>query len=227
MLSRISHPSPVAAPSRRPPARSTTNHIARRVPLVALALCAALWLAACSSTVGGTTNGGPSTPGASATTEHTSSGPIKVSAEFCNRVMTLAESNQIMSAKAANIRVISTDEEGDSENNGGGSCNYETLPFKATVFVSFFPGTGPQIQAAAKAISGTPGFKGTVAQVTGVGDEAQFIVNPIPNTNITQYHLFVKAGTLLFDVAIPSAQPDAGTAQNRAQQVAKLVISRL
>ena len=48
-----------------------------------------------------------------------------------------------------------------------------------------------------------------------------------PNANITQYHLFVKAGTLLFDVAIPSAQPDAGTAQNRAQQVAKLVISRL
>jgi len=192
---------------------------------LALALCAVLWLTGCAgpSGVTGGNSGGSGNTAAATATSHTPRNVKITDAASCSQFMSLDEANQIMGEKAANIRVsASNDDESDS-----GSCNYETLPFKATVFVAYFPGSGPTVEAASKAITGHLGFKGTVTDISGVGDKAIFIVNPIPSTSIVQYHLMIGAGTLLIDCVIPKNQPDNNTALNRLKQVAQLVISRL
>jgi uncharacterized protein YceK len=185
-----------------------------------LALLLALWLTGCSSaTTGG--SGGSTTGSGSTTTGHTPKAPAKIDAALCAKVMTLDEANKIMGVTATNIRVInSSDEDG-----AGGSCTYETAPFRAAVFVAFFANAGPVDPAAA--LTSNPEFKGTVTPVSGLGDKAQCIVNPIPGTGLAQYHLFVSAGTLLIDTVIPVAQPSNDTALSRSKQVAQLALSRL
>ena len=184
------------------------------------ALLLALWLTGCSSTTTGG-SGGSTTGSGSTTTEHTPKAPDKIDADLCAKVMTLDEANKIMGVTATNIRVInSSDEDGV-----GGSGNYETTPFHAAVFVAFFANAGSVDPAAA--ITSNPEFKGSATAVSGLGDKAQFIVNPLPGTGLTQYHLFVSASTLLIDTVIPVAQPSNDTALSRAKQVAQLVLSRL
>jgi hypothetical protein len=185
-----------------------------------LALPLALSLTGCSSTtIGGSS--GSTTGSGSTTTGHTPKAPDKIDADLCARVMTLDEANKIMGVTATNIRVIdSSDEDGV-----GGSCNYESAPLKAAVFVAFFANAGAADPAAA--LTSNPEFKGTVTPVSGLGDKAQFIVNPLGVGGITQYHLFVTAGTPLIDIVIPVTQPSNDTALSRSKQVAQLVISRL
>jgi hypothetical protein len=190
-----------------------------RVAAFSLVLCAALWVAGCGGS-SGATSGGNTPPAGTATVAHTAKAPTLTDSASCEKLMSLSEANQIMGATATTIRVVASDEE------DGGSCNYETQPFHATVFVAFFASAGVSLQAASAAITGNPKFAGTTSAVTGVGDQALFIVNPIPGTSITQYHLMVTVGTLLMDTVIPSSQPDNNTALSRLKQVAQLVLSR-
>lgn len=205
--------------------RYSAARVKKPIPVFALALCTILWLTGCAgpSGVSGGNSGGGNTAAATATTAHTPKDVKIKDAASCSQFMSLEEANQIMGDKATNIRVIASNDDEEE----GGSCNYETVPFKATVFVAYFPAAGPTVAVAAKSITGAPGFKGTVTDISGVGDKAIFIVNPIPSTSIVQYHLMVGAGTLLIDCVIPKNQPDDNTALNRLKQVAQLVISRL
>jgi len=186
-----------------------------------LAVLLTLLLAGCASTTTGGSGAGSTTGSGSTKTGHTPKAPDKIDAALCAKIMTLDEANKIMGVSANNIRVINTSD----EDGVGGSCNYETAPFKAAVFVAFFAKAGAADPAAA--LTSNPEFKGTVTPVSGLGDKAQFIVNPIPGTGITQYHLFVTAGTLLIDTVIPVTQPSNDTALSRSKQVAELALSRL
>ena len=199
-----------------------TSRTWRLTPLIALGLCSILCLAGCGGTTSSGTGNGTPTTATTPTVAHTPKAPTLTDSKSCSQLMSLDEANQIMSAKATTIRVIASDED------GGGSCNYETTPLHATVFAAFFPTAGGagSLTAISAAITSNPNFAGTTSPVTGLGDQALFIVNPIPSTSITQYHLMVIAGTLLMDVVIPATQPDSNTALSRLKQVAQLILSR-
>jgi hypothetical protein len=103
----------------------------------------------------------------STTARHTPKALDKIDADRCAKVMTLGEANKIMEANAANVRVLdSTDEDGV-----GGSCNYETSPFQAAVFVVVFANANAGSIDPAAEISSNPEFKGAVTPVSGLGDK--------------------------------------------------------
>lgn len=202
------------------------KHIGNRAKMlaVAAALCGSLALTACGSTGGGTSTTGNPTGGQSAqptaTTKpaHKPTWPLTINQAFCDNLMSVSESGQIMGAAVTADRVIST---GDT-----GSCNYETAPYKAAVFVAFLP-SASGLQAIANAITSTPGFAGTVTSVSGIGDQAIQIVNPIPNTTIIQYHLMVADGGVILDITVPNSSAGAATVFGKLTQVAQLEIGRL
>lgn len=182
-------------------------------------------LTACGSTnIGGsTTGGGSTTNGPTATnTPAPATKPTslpKVDAAFCGRILTLGEATSIMGKQqATNIRVVGDDE--------GGSCNYEYSAAKSVVSIALFPGaTG--VDAIANNLKSNPNFAGTVTTVNGVGDDARFVVNPIPNTTIVQDHLFVIYGAVLFDCFDPNVTVDNDTELNKLKQVIQLALSRI
>lgn len=191
---------------------------------VAVALCGSLALAACSSSGGGSSTTGNSTGGQSgaptATTKpaHKPTWPLTINQAFCDGLMSVTEAGQIMNAAVKTDRVISTGE--------GGSCNYETAPYKAAVFVAFLPGA-VGLQAIANSITSEPGFAGSVTPVSGIGDQAFEIVNPLPNTSIIQYRLMVADGGVIFDVVVPNSSAGSAAVFAKLTQVAQLEIGRL
>lgn len=132
--------------------------------------------------------------------------------------MSVTEAGQIMNAAVKTDRVISTSK--------GGSCNYETAPYKAAVFVAFLPSAGG-LQPIANAITSEPGFAGSVTPVSGIGDQAFEIVNPIPNTSIIQYHLMVADGGVILDITVPNSSAGAAAIFAKLTQIAQLEIGRL
>ena len=120
---------------------------------------------------------------------------------------------------------------GSTESDGdGGTCTYEATAFHAVVFVAFFPYVaGTTLDPVVAAITSNPDFGGKVSDVGGLGDSAKFIVNPIPNTALVQYHLMVQFGTALMDVVNPGTNgvKDASKAQEQLEQVARTVLGRL
>jgi hypothetical protein len=130
-----------------------------------------------------------------------------------------------MEAKSIRVSGGSTETDGD-----GGSCNYEVSTLHAVVFVAFFPFVaGATTDDIAKSITGNPDFAGKISDVSGLGDSAKFIVNPIPGLNVTQYHLMVTFGTALMDVVNPATNgvKDDDKAREQLEQVARTVLSRL
>ena len=191
---------------------------------VAVALCGSLALAACGPSGGGTSTPGNSTGGQSgaptATTKpaHKPTWPLTINQAFCDGLMSVTEAGQIMSAPVKTDRVISASD--------GGSCNYETAPYKAAVFVAFLPNAG-DLHALANTISSEPGFAGSVTPVSGIGDQAFELVNPIPNTSIIQYHLMVADGGVILDITVPNSSAGAGAIFPKLTQIAQLEIGRL
>lgn len=143
-----------------------------------------------------------------------------ISDAFCNTILTKSEASQITGTQVNNERTITTAH--------GGSCNYEFAPYKAAVFVAFFPGSANTLDLQTSALTSNPNFKGTVTKIDGVGDAAIFIVNPL-TSSITQYHLSVAYGALFLDFVIPNntvGSSDA-VALSQLKQVAALVLGRL
>ena len=154
-------------------------------------------------------------------------GTLTIDQAFCERILTLSEASQIMGAEAKSIRVMPGTTAPDED---GGSCNYEATAYHAVVFVAFFAfAAGASLDQVSAAITSAPGFAGKVTAVSGVGDAAKFIVNPIPSTSLIQYHLMVKYGSALLDVVNPGVNgvKDASKAQEQLEQVARTVLGRL
>lgn len=191
---------------------------------IAVALCGSLALAACGSSGGGSSTSGNQTggqsgaPTATAKPAHKPTWPLTINQAFCDGLMSVTEAGQIMSAAVKTDRVIATGE--------GGSCNYETAPYKAAVFVAYMPSAGG-LQSIANAITSEPGFAGSVTPVSGIGDQAFEIVNPLPNTSIIQYRLMVADGGVIFDVVVPNSSAGSAAVFAKLTQIAQLEIGRL
>ncbi len=203
-----------------------THHSGNRTKMfaIAVALCGSLALAACassgggSSTTGNPTSGQSGAPTATAKPAHKPTWPLTINQAFCDGLMSVTEAGQIMNAAVKTDRVISA---GDV-----GSCNYETAPYKAAVFVAFLPNSG-DLHAIANSITNEPGFSGSVTPVSGIGDQAFEIVNPLPNTSIIQYRLMVAYGGVIFDVVVPNSSAGSAAVFAKLTQVAQLEIGRL
>jgi len=191
------------------------------VPVSFLATVLVLYAACAPGTTTGNIGGTPSTSGGQPTTivKTKPTGPVKVDQALCDRLISKAEAGQITQTTVASIRVIATDE--------GGSCNYETAPFKAAVFVAFFPGGAAAVQAEQDRLKSEPDFKGTVTSIGGLGDSAIAIVNPLPGTSIIQYHISIAYGTLFIDCVLPKSAAGDTAAIAQLKQVAQLVLDRL
>ncbi len=188
----------------------------------AAVLCAALCIfAACASGGSSTGNGGGSTSTATMPTKTVKTkptGPITVNQALCDRVLTKDEAGQITKTTVTSVKIIDTGE--------GGSCNYETAANRAAVFVAFFPGGAAAVQGEQDQLKNQPGFKGTVTPISGLGDSAIGIVNPI-TAGLIQYHVSVAYGTLFLDCVLPKSTAGDAAAIDQLKQVAQLVLDRL
>jgi hypothetical protein len=200
----------------------------RFLSISTLILILGLGMAACSSggTTGSTTPNG--TPGANATQTppKPSAKPTAlptIDAAFCAKVLSLSEANRYTGFSAANIRVTT------NKSGVGGSCNYESSAFKATVFMAFLPNAGSNAiqEAGAQIAQANP--QAVVTPVNGLGDSAISVVNPLPGLG-TQYHLFLAYGAVMIDVVNPGLYVPTGgdsAALAALTTIARVVISRL
>lgn len=195
----------------------------RVISLFVFSLALSVAIAAC----GAGSSGGSSSSGASPTQTAAPVKPTKVptiDAAFCAHIMTLIEANQMTGFSATNIRVQQT-----SDNNGG-SCNYESKPYYATVFLAFFPSGGgaSALQAVGSQITqANPAAK--VTTISGLGDQAIAIVNPIQGI-VTQYHVMVIYGAVMIDVVNPGKNVPSGgdsAAIAALTNIARQAISRV
>jgi hypothetical protein len=143
---------------------------------------------------------------------------------LCDRILTKAEVGAIAQTTVTNVKVITT--------GSGGSCNYETAPNKAAMVVVFFfgssdAGPGVILQAMADSITKNPGFTGSVTPVSGFGDAAQAIVNPIPNTAVIQYDLFIAQRNYVVGFQYPNSQAGEAVAIGQLKQAAQLALPRI
>ncbi len=180
-------------------------HKFRVIGLFVFSLALSVAITAC----GAGSSGGSGASGASPTqTAAPKVKPTKVptiDAAFCTHIMTLAEASQMTGFSATNIRVQKTSGGGD-----GGSCNYEAKPYYATVFLAFFPSGGgaTTLQSiGAKITQENPQAK--VTTISGLGDQAIAIVNPIQGVLI-QYHVMVIYGAVMIDVVNPGQYIPSG-----------------
>jgi hypothetical protein len=149
----------------------------RVLTVLVVGLCVVVLLAACGSSSSGnsgTSTSGPPTLQPTVAKSKPSALP-KVTVAFCQNIMTVDQSNTIMNptTPATTIRV-------DSPASGGGSCNYEYALFKgnvSVVFVAVVPaGTDSNYLATRAAAGKQPGEQLTITPVSGVGDQAVFVV---------------------------------------------------
>ncbi|MBA3823004.1 MAG: hypothetical protein H0X24_03745 [Ktedonobacterales bacterium] len=193
------------------------------VSVLAAVLC---FFTACATGGTSTGNSGGGTP---ATTPQPTKavktkpqGPITIDLALCERILSKTEAGQITKTTITNIHVITDSSGGD----GGGSCNYETAPLKAAVFVALFPGGAAALQGEQTQLQNEPDFKGSITPISGLGDAAIGIVNPI-TAGLIQYHVSVAYGTLFIDCVLPKSSVGDAASIDQLKQVAQLVVDRI
>lgn len=187
-------------------------------------------LAAAGCGAGGTTggSGGSGSPAApTATPKPKPTAMPKMTMQFCQGILTVAEANQLMSPStpATTLRI-------DSPSSGGGSCNYEYAPFKAVVSVAFLSVVQSSMSLAtlASAAAGQTGGKVTMTPVSGVGDQAEYGVSstPINGQTFNFNAMDVIYGSLYFNCNVAYlGTPQSDAEQGKLKQVCQLVVSRL
>lgn len=226
-------------------------------PTAALALALAMFLAACSSSVSSTGNGSSSTSGGSSSATPTAvptntpastntpaptntpnkptSFPV-IDMAFCQRILTLAEVNQIENP----VTPATSVEVGGYVPGEGGSCNFLWGPTKVDLFLIFqayHSGSLDTIakQAVSQQINGTQLTVTTDQPVSGVGDQALFLAGTASGNGITARGdiFYCVSGSVGFGLeAIDvyggalKATSDAAV-ESEFQQLALLVVSRL
>ncbi len=211
--------------------------------MLAVVVSGTLALAACSlstvdtggSTGGGSTGGGTPTVGATATAKAEPSVVPLTDLAFCQRILSLAEANQIMSPPTPANMIV------PNNTSNGGSCNYTIsgqpgfAGFVLAIILQPWNGTTPvsqqDLEAAVLQLEGKPGITVTTATtVDGVGDQAAFLAASGTYQGVT-YKIdvfYVLYGRIFFTCNNfnPGSSPDA-TQLNDLQQCAQLVVSRL
>lgn len=205
-------------------------------PLVfrSLLVLAVLALAGCGA---GTSSGQTTSAQATATAQPTAakakptSAPT-ITAAFCQNILSLAEANQIMQPASpyTDISAVPTSD--------GGGCNYDPAQGSYTEHLglafSTYTGTVPipqqTIEAYAAQLTGqNDGTVVTFTQVTGVGDQAAYLVASYSGQQASIYigDLFVLYGRVL-SVCGSLFPTQPGSAQESAlEQCASTVIGRL
>jgi hypothetical protein len=212
--------------------------------LLAVVVGSTAALAACSVTgsagdTGGSTGGGtPTAAAATATPKPKPSVVPLTDLAFCQRIMSLAEVNQIMSPPTPANTIV------PNNTSNGGSCNYTVAsrPGLAgfVLAIVLYPWTGPtpvsqqDIESAVQQAESKAGANGitisTFTTVSGVGDQAAFLAASGSYQGVTYkvavfYTLY---GKIFFTCTNfnPGSSPDAAQ-QSALQQCAQLVVSRL
>ncbi len=203
-------------------------------------LVGALSLAACGTGTGGTSNGGPSSGGTSsatptATPKPKPTAPPPITEAYCQSIMTVAEANQIMKPPTPATMILA---QSDTEL---GVCNYtysQTQLAVVKILVDEKVYTGPTpvptstiIQLVTE-LANEPGVTvSTTKPVSGVGDQAEFLVASVSNSGLTFYAdaFYVLYGKVAFmcDDFHLNAKPDDTAQLNALQQCAERVVSRL
>lgn len=175
-----------------------------------------------------TASNGGNTP---TTSKSKPTGFFTIDNAFCNKIVTLSEASSIMGATATIERTSPGSTDPSAGGKAGGSCNYEVKPYHAAVFIAFFPfSSSASISTIASAMTANPDFKGKISSIDGLGDKAQFVVNPLPAPlNIVQYHLMIQYGSVLMDVVNPGTNgvQDNSKALDQLKQVAQLALGRM
>lgn len=209
-----------------------------RKGLVHLAvILAALSLAACGAvSTGQTTGGTPPTTAAATATETVAkakpTGVPNVTQAYCQSLMSLAEANQIMQPSNPYVEITVT------HVDTGAVCTYSpaqpsyTVSFAIALSAYSGPVPVPQQQInsyLAQLESDTSAHVTADTNVTGVGDQAAYVVATGTNGQISIYvgDLFVLDGNVV--IVCSSLFPAApGAAQEaQLQQCAQMVISQL
>lgn len=196
-----------------------------QIRIIGLFLCGLALSVAITACGAGSSGGGGSPTQTAAPVKVKPTTVPTIDAALCTRIMTLAEAGQMTGFSATNIRVQKT-----SGSDAGGSCNYEAKPYYATVFLAFFPsgGDAAALQSiGAKITQENP--QATVTPISGLGDQAIAIVNPIGGV-LTQYHVMVIYGAVMIDVVNPGKYlPSGGDSAAIATltQIARQAVSRI
>lgn len=200
----------------------------------------ALSLAACAPGTGGTSTGGTSSGGTSsvaptATSQSKPTSPPSITAAYCQSIMTVSDANQIMNPPTP-ISTITT--QSDTE---VGVCSYvapQTQFAVVKILVDEKVYTGPKpvptstILQLVTELANEPGVTvSTTTPVSGVGDQAEFLVASVSNSGVTLYvdAFYVIYGNVAFmcDDFHLNAKPDDTAQSNALQQCAERVVSRL
>ncbi len=203
-------------------------------------LVGALSLAACAPGTGGTSTGGSSSGGTSsaaptAAPKPKPTSPPPITAAYCQSIMTVSDANQIMNPPTP-ISTITT--QSDSE---VGVCSYlapQTQFAVVKILVDEKVYTGPKpvptstILQLVSELANQPGVTvDTTTPVSGVGDQAEFLVASVSDSGITLYvdAFYVIYGNVAFmcDDFHLNAKPDDTAQLNALQQCAERVVSRL
>jgi hypothetical protein len=216
------------------------------VALLVVVVVGTLTVSGCSLTTGstgGSTGGATPTIGATATAKPKPSVVPTTDLAFCQRILSLAEANQLMSFPMPMTTI--------DVNNGstGGTCNYvytQGQHLFDPLAILFAPWTGPvpisqqDLLAAAQQLANLHGVTAsTVTSSSGVGDQAVFIaasgteVSGTAHVTINIQVFYVLYGRILFGCAnvaymgtlVPPSVDVAS--QSALQQCAQLVLSRL
>ncbi len=203
-------------------------------------LVGALSLAACAPGTGGTSTGGSSSGGTSsaaptAAPKPKPTSPPPITAAYCQSIMTVSDANQIMNPPTP-ISTITT--QSDSE---VGVCSYlapQTQFAVVKILVDEKVYTGPKpvptstILQLVSELANQPGVTvDTTTPVSGVGDQAEFLVASVSDSGITLYvdAFYVIYGNVAFmcDDFHLNAKPDDTAQLNALQQCAERVVTRL
>lgn len=191
----------------------------RLIPMCVLTVVLSL-VTACASGGSTASNGGSSTITAPqpTTVKTKPQSMVKVDQALCDRILSLTEAGQITQTTVMNDRVITT--------AAGGSCNYETAPYKAVAVVTFSPGGITLLQGIQTALQNQPDFKGSITPITGLGDAAIAVVNPL-TVGLIQYRVIVAYGVVLINCVLPNSAAGDSTSISQLKQIAQKVVDRL
>ena len=209
--------------------------------LIALMLVASLAvLSACTAGSTTTNTGNNSTP--SATTTATPKPTVTpkpkptsipaVTLAFCQRLLSIAEANQIMRPAKPAIMIIVTPVP------SGGLCTYSSSPSPAGLVVQIriglYSGVRPipqqNVEAYFKQGLNQPGVTVlTVTPVSGMGDQAGIVVGSYTISGTTVYGaaVYVLFGNVVFECGNLSLSSPTAPQRAALQQCAQLVVGRL
>lgn len=194
-------------------------------------------LAACGGAANTNTNGTPASTAApttppTATPKPKPSSLPPVTMAFCQRIMTVDEANSIMkpATPATMITVLPQD-------NGRGSCTYDSSPTDIVLDIFFMNYTGPvpipqqEINSLIAQAAGQPDLTvNSAIPVNGVGDQAEYVETTVSGNGTTIYlHLLyaLDGKVLLLCTEYSLISSAAAGTQSQFQQCAEQVISRL